>query len=427
MITAVPTITGDDCPTCRVPLTTLGEAAPWCGTCEWNLDRFPEERDVSWFWRRVRRADREAGFRSDRQLADSAGPLPIGGRGYRLLIALSIVLSLIGLALLVAGVWLIVAKHWFWPIVGGLLLIAFALTLRPRLGRLKPLIRDHYVVERGNAPILHRVIDRVAADLEAPRPDLVLIDFGWNAGTTRVGLRQTRVLFLGVRLLLALTPQQLVALIGHELGHLKYEDSRRGLLLQPAGTVFGRLARAVKPPHYSAAAAVRSQFAAMGLLLWQLVGGAAYLLLWTVHLAINVAISAQDRPIELRADLMAAQAAGTEAALEMIDILATLPNLSGYVQRHVSPGEAAVSWRRFMRAVHEREIDLLPARRQLSIRTTASVFASHPSPGRRHQWLAGQPAQRAALTVDEAAGERIEREIAPYAEFLHNRMLDRPV
>jgi Zn-dependent protease with chaperone function len=427
MITAVQTIMGEGCPYCRGPLTKVGEAAPWCGTCEWNLDSFPGDRSDSWFWRRVRRADREAGFRSDRQLARSAESLPIGGAGYRLLAALSALVMVVVLALAGCGAWLIVADPWFWPIVGGLVLIAVALLLRPRLGRLRPLLTDAFLVERKHAPTLHRMIDRLATDLGTPRPDLVVFDFDWNAVAHRVGLRQTSVLVLGVPLLLALTPQQTVALVGHELGHLKHEDHRRSLLLQPAGTAFGRLARAVKPPHHAARIAGRNGLTAMGIMFWQLLGGTAYLLLWSVHVALNAAIAAQRRPVELRADLMAARAAGTEAALETLDTMTLLPILAGYVQGHVEKGEAAARWRRYMGSVRERHLESLPARRQLTMRTEASVFADHPAPGRRHQWLSGQPALSPALVVEEAAGARLEQEIAPYAEIMHREMLDRAI
>jgi Zn-dependent protease with chaperone function len=77
------------------------------------------------------------------------------------------------------------------------------------------------------------MVDRLAADLDAPRPDLIIVDFSWNARAGRVGWAQTRVLTLGVGLLLALTPQQLVTLVGHELGHLKYGDNRP---MKDAGT-----------------------------------------------------------------------------------------------------------------------------------------------------------------------------------------------
>jgi heat shock protein HtpX len=423
MITAVQTIVGEDCPTCRVPLISAGDAVPWCGSCEWNLDAFPDGRSDSWFWRRVRRAERRAGFRSDRELAGSAGPLPIGGRVYALLLALSALLLLADVALAAAGVWMIVSDPWFWPIAGGLVMIGLAAYFRPRLGRLKPLLAHGYLVERKNAPTLHRMIDRLAADLRAPRPDVVIFDFGFNAGVTRVGPRQTRVLTLGVPLLLALTPQQVVALVGHELGHLKYEDNRRRLLLQPAATFFGRLARVFRPPHMVA----RAQFVNLARVIWPLGGGIAYLLLAGAHVAIRRATAAQHRAVELRADLMAAQAAGTAAAVEMLDTLTLVPIISGYLQHHVEPGEAAARWRRYMGSVRERHVDSLPARRQLSMRTDASVLADHPAPGRRHQWLSAQPARTPGLLVEEAAGVRLEQEIAPYAEILHREMLDRVI
>jgi heat shock protein HtpX len=421
MITAVEMI---DCPDCREPLTKLGEAAPWCGACEWNLNTFADRPSDSRFWRRVRGAERRAGFRAHRQLAASTEPLPIGGRAYTVLLTISAVLLLADLVLAAAGIGLMVAHPWFWPIVGGLVLIGLALLLRPRLGRLKPLLAHGYVVERENTPVLHRMIDHLATTLDAPRPDVVVLDFAWNAGVTRVGPRQTRVLILGVPLLLALTPQQMIALVGHELGHLKHEDNRRSLLLQPAATVFGRLAAMVKPPRDVTRMAGWQVFFVHLLPVWKLVGGTAYLLLSSAHLAINGVIAGQNRAIELRADEMSARAAGTVAALEMLDILALTPILTGYLKHHVERGAAAARWRMLMGVVREKHLDQLPSWRQLTMRTEASIFAPHPAAGRRHQWLASRPARTPLLVVDEAAGVRLEEEIAPYAEILHGEMLN---
>jgi heat shock protein HtpX len=423
MITAVQMIVGEECPTCRGPLTGVDDAVPWCGSCEWNLDAFPEGHGPTWFWRRVHRAEQRAGFRSDRELARSTGPLPIGGRVFVLLFALSMLLLAADAGVAAAGLWVMVSDPWFWPIAGGLVLIGLAAYFRPRFGRLKPMLVHGYLVERKNAPTLHRMIDRLATDLGAPRPDVVVFNFRWNAGVSRVGPRQVRVLILGVPLLLALTPQQMVALVGHELGHLKYDDNRRRLLLQPAATFFGRLARVFSPPHLVA----RAAFARLSRVFWLVGGGILYLLPASVHIAIRTAMAAQDRAIELRADQMAAQAAGTVAASEMLDTLTLVPVISGYMQHHVEEGEAAVRWRRYMGAVRERHLDSLPAHRQLSMRTEASVLADHPAPGRRHQWLSSQPPLAPGLLVEDAAGARLEQEIAPYAEILHREMLDRVI
>ncbi|WP_127502724.1 M48 family metallopeptidase [Actinoplanes solisilvae] len=345
------TIIEGPCPTCGTVLTSAPEQAPWCAGCEWNLDHFPDEPGYSWFWNKIAAADRRAGFRSDRLLAESTDAEPVGRTGFRFLLAVSAVLMAVVVAGVAGGLWLIIAGGSFWSVVSGLVLLALAAVLRPRFNRLKPLLENSYRVERTDAPTVYALIDRIAERVDAPRPDIVLFDFGWNAGVLTVGPRPQRVLIVGVRLLLALRPQEVVALLGHELGHLKYSDTRRLMLTMPART------------------------------------------------------------------------AGSEAALYLADVLAMLPELSEYVQHHVPKGEAAMRWRRMLRTVQERESAGAPARRQLSIRTGASLFASHPAPGRRHQWLAARPAQSASVFVTEGEAETLEQEIKPYAEALHRTML----
>ena len=168
----------------------------------------------------------------------------------------------------------------------------------------------------------------------------------------------------------------------------------------------------------------RLGLAAVPYLAWKLAGGALSLLLWWIHLGLNVVGARDSRRVELRADALAMQAAGSAAATDMIDVAASVPTLSGYVQHHVPTGEAGDAWRRFLLIVREREADGLPMRRQLSIRRQASLFASHPTPGRRHEWMTNQPPREPAIRVEATAATRIEREIKPYAEKMHQRMLD---
>ncbi|XVU21547.1 M48 family metalloprotease [Actinoplanes sp. CA-054009] len=412
----------DGCPACRTPLTTAPGQAPWCAGCEWNLDHFPPDEHANWIWNRITRAEQRAGFASDRLLARSTDPEPVGRNGFRFLVALSAAVMVLMVAAVAAGLWLIVAGGPFWPIVFGLALLGLAWAIRPRFSRLKPLLKKSYRVEPPNAPTLHALIDRIATEIGAPTPDVVLITFGWDAFVTVTGPRPRRVLVLGTQLLLALRPEELVALLGHELGHLAYADNRRLLLTEPARLTFGRLSELIRPPRFSPLE-VGPGVQLIALTLWQLTGGVVSLLLSAAHRAVNSVASRDNRTVELRADDMSARAAGTEAALRAIDTLATLPLLTEYVQRHVPKGQAATTWRRMLRTVQDREAPGAALRRQLSIRTRASLFASHPSPGRRHQWLAGRPHREAAVTVTGAEAETLEREIAPYAEALHRTML----
>jgi heat shock protein HtpX len=207
------------------------------------------------------------------------------------------------------------------------------------------------------------------------------------------------------------------------MGHLRYADVRRLVLTAPARDTFGRLSRVFRPPLVSAAEMGLGGIEGIAMILWQIVGGTISSLLYAVHLGVNVFAAHDDRTVELRADEMSAEAAGSAAALRALELLAMLPALTTYVQRFVPKGEAAAIWRRMLRSIREREAPTAPAWRQLSIRTQASLFASHPAPGRRYEWLAARPPREAAVLLTEAEARAVEREIRPYAEALHRTML----
>jgi hypothetical protein len=78
-------------------------------------------------------------------------------------------------------------------------------------------------------------------------------------------------------------------------------------------------------------------------------------------------------------------------------------------------------------AVRKRQGPVAPMVRQHSIRVRASLLASHPTPGRRHQWLSGLPVTLPAVVLDPATAARVEQEMAPYAEAMHQTMLEHVV
>ncbi|MFI6295548.1 hypothetical protein ACIBEJ_28410 [Nonomuraea sp. NPDC050790] len=129
-----------------------------------------------------------------------------------LAVVLSLIVHALTLAFIVAGGALIVLNHTELPawLAGGLLL-AVGVMLRPKLGRLPA---DAEVLSRSAAPELYRAATRVAESLAVKPPAVVAImDLGVDATYTRIGLRRTPVLVIGLPLWLALTPRQRVTLL----------------------------------------------------------------------------------------------------------------------------------------------------------------------------------------------------------------------
>src|SRR3954469_1210524 len=259
------------CPICAVPLVSERGAAPWCERCAWGIDRYDPPPTASWWQRRsgamTHRFAYRLTMRQFRELASGVTPFgaaPPGGtvmsadsseRSTSSLVASmarprrwsGARLAVIGFALFfyaliaamaVAGVALVLFRFPNLTLVPGVLLLLIAAYLVPQLGRVP---RHAEVLTREQAPALYGLIDRMGVALGAPPPDLIGVEPWFNAQTTVVGLRRQRVLTLGLALWGALSPQQRVALIGHELAHFGNGDVRRGFVVSPAMTTLGRL------------------------------------------------------------------------------------------------------------------------------------------------------------------------------------------
>jgi heat shock protein HtpX len=222
---------------------------PWCPVCEWNLDAYDRLRIAARFgWPPADRLMHRLAYRLNRRQFAALVGRPPGRSGPALartaITAVSVLLWLFVLACLAGGGYLTIVAFGGPGMLIGLLLIGAAVLLRPRFGRLR---REAWTVDRAAAPALFELIDSVAAASGTPGPQVVVLARALNAFTATVGLRRRRLLGLGLPLWAALSPQERVALLGHELGHFVNGDLRRGLLTQPAYEVLGRLANLLRP------------------------------------------------------------------------------------------------------------------------------------------------------------------------------------
>lgn len=395
------------CPTCQIPLVTERSALPWCERCEFQLDYFRFDNDLAEPWRSIARDNQRRGFASDREIGRS-GP-EVAGRTSSGVIALRVFSALIyalGAGLLAAGVWCLAAGQN--PVL-GLLFLPLSLLFLPKLGGVRPLTADAYTTNAANRPAFFKLIERVAEGCQTPMPDVVALSDDWNAFTAVVGLRRKRLLVIGIPLWAALTPQERVALLAHELAHLANEDSARHLLIQPAVTQFGRLARFLQGISAFSRGSIY-------LLTWQITAGLLGRALWMIHLGLNTLGQAESRRIEVRADLVAARLAGTKATSSMLDVLACAPELLPQISVFATEGNVLKTWHEGVQWARGELASRITRLRQLSNRTGADLFASHPSAGRRHEFLSRVPYQDAAIVLTETEAERIDRELNPYAE-----------
>ncbi len=378
-----------------------------------RLDTFDTSK-LAWPWTYLARRDRALGFRSDKRLV-SGYSRP--GRGEWVLRVVSVGLYAVVTAIFGLAIWLLVLAHFSGPLVfGALALLGVAFWLRPRLGRVKPLVEQSFVVTEDKQPALFTLLRGVAKAANTPMPDVVGLSYGWNATAAVVGLRRRRVMTIGIPLFAALRPQERVALLAHEFGHLAHDDSMRQLLRQPALTYFGLLAEAVRAPKMRRP--VGNPFYA----LWMVIGGVLAFLLSIVHFGLNVLGAREGRRAELRADLLAIRLAGSVGALGVMDMLACVPELAHYVGPSADQTRVMQSWHENVEFQRDRLSGVLPRLRQLTMRHQSGLLASHPAPGRRYEIVAGQPHQDPAVVMTQKLSDQIDAQMLPYAKAVRTRM-----
>lgn len=409
----------DDCPSCAAPLVTENSTIPWCGDCEWNLDAFEPDDGATIGWPLLDRWSHRTGFRRNARLfTELAGQQP-GARRWSVarvvLLAASaaLLLAISGLAWL--GVVLIRASF---PnpvlILVGVLLIALAVLLRPRFGRFTG---DYDEMTEQTAPTLFVLVRRVADGIGAPVPHRIVVDGAFNASAAAYGLRQRRVLSVGLPLWAVLDPQERVALVGHELGHFVNGDPVRGLFAQLAWRTFGQLGSVLAPRRGGYSSGGDLEEAAQTLarpLLWL-----ASRVALGVHLALLSVAMRDSQRAEYAADAAAAGVAGSAAVVRLTDDLARLTTIAAAVRtaevtaRSTEGEHAGVArWRAAAERVRTAQATRLPLQRQRSLRLNAHLLTSHPPAGLRARLTETRPAVPATVVLSQEESDRIDAELA---------------
>ncbi|MFI6155801.1 M48 family metalloprotease [Kitasatospora sp. NPDC051170] len=417
-----PAAAAEPCPRCGAGLTTDPRFAFWCPTCDWNVG--PERPEPT-------RHERAAAARADRLHRElAAGTSPTARREWLLASAAATLVHLSTAALFLGSLALLVAGNTVQRCLGGVLLV-FAVVLRPRFGRVP---RGEGVLDREQAPALYGLADRVAAEVGAPRVDLIVLDDDFNASFGVVGLRRRTVLTLGLPLWEALDDQQRIALLGHEFGHRVNGDNRRSFWLGTAISTLATWYDLARPGRLHLG--VRTLLVRVGEMIADLLLKAlAWLLLQAVQL-LDGLTSRAGQQAEYLADSLAARTAGTEAARGLLttlllrgsaEVALTRARSGGgrgprIVRRGVRSAETArtdapnpdLLWERMRE--HLASIPAVERDRLLRWNTLdrTAVDGSHPPTHLRLALLGHGPEQPAAVRTGPEEAAAVAAEIAPH-------------
>lgn len=404
------------CPECGEPMPIDERFTAWCAGCAWNVDPsgavapVPERGGLKAFEQAL--AARHAEQLYTELAHGGAAGAPRRDAAALGAYAVAAAVHLVTVALAVAGLLLIVLGwHTVVQPVAGVALLALAVLLRPRLAELPD---DAPVLRRADAPRLYALLDEIADEAGTRRIDAVVVVAHPNAAVWTYGVRRRRVLEIGLGLWEILTPQQRLALLGHEFGHYANGDSRHGLVVHTA-------LRALSTWYYVLTPDVRpvgpAAVVAAGLM--RCVRFAAYSLLRLLDV---LTLRAAQRA-EYLADRMAARLASTAATVELLDRLLLADSVSNALRQQV------VIARTRKRGIDPRAVEAglwshvaahaasVPEHETERLRRVAAlrrhtVDATHPPTHLRRALLAASEPLPARITFEAATVKAVDAELA---------------
>ncbi|MGY3335287.1 Zn-dependent protease with chaperone function/ribosomal protein L37AE/L43A [Streptomyces filamentosus] len=420
------------CPDCGTDLTGGGAYVAWCADCGWNTDPGAAEEPAGRIERARRNLARRYGEQLFADLTAADGGRGDGadraGRGNSALLATAVALAVHGvtLALLAGGIAMILAGEGLVPFLSAIP-IGLVLVLRPRFGSLRGLRKENPdlpVLRRPDAPEFFALLDEVAGAVGTTGVTAVVVDPDVNASVRTYGLRQRRVLTVGLGLWEVLTPQERIALLGHEFGHYAHGDTRHLLLVSGAFQSLDTWAYTLAPqPPQS----LVDHFVNLTTVLPRLaVEGVTTLL---DHLTLRGSQRA-----EYLADEAAARVGGSKAAAGVMDRLLCAEILTGALRREIvgartrrsgsraeNPAEGL--WQRLaVQAAGVPATEYERLRRAGELRGH-SVDSTHPPTHLRHRLLTSGEEYEPRIALDADRAARVDAELAEARRVIARELL----
>jgi Zn-dependent protease with chaperone function len=409
------------CPQCGEEVRADGRFTTWCAACDWNVDPGRPDEESGRLERRRRRHARRHGETLAAEI--TAGRTPRHRRDAEGMAAYLIALAVHGVtaALAVGAVTFVVTGWGGAGVVLGGFLGVLAWTLRPRFSELPD---DQPLLVRRDAPALFALIDEVAAVVGTRGVDTVAVAAELNASVTTYGIRGRRLLTVGLPLWEILTPQERIALLGHELGHYSNGDTRHGLII-------GNALRSLTTWRYFVDPTPNPTLVEAFVNLVYLVPRS--LLQGALLLLDRMTLRATQRA-EYLADSMAARAGSTEAAASIMNRFLVVSSAATMLEREANAQQVRRRgttdrepwqglWERLgahMESIPESEYER--QRRAAALRGH-SVDATHPPTHLRLRCLLAVPPLSAAVTTDRDTEFRITAELAEPRRTVAQRVI----
>ncbi len=395
----------------------------WCDACEYDILAPPNEPPNG----RIDRLRWRLGARLGDQLLTEMlnQPVPSPRLTLDTLLAYAIAgfVNLIPVVLLVAAV--IFAISLYADITGGAspmgvscfsgpilaLLLGAVWAMRPRLGK-----QPEDILPPAEAPKLYALVHAIADALHTKRPHDISILSHFNASYSRYGWRQRVHISLGLPFVTSVVPQELVALLSHELAHGVNNDVNRGWFMHTAISTSFTLYEILLPTWGAGLVSlVQTIITFPFAILFRLIAEGLVLLTFRAS-----------QRAEFYADLLGAQISGSAAAIrllrksELADKFMSIAETT-WARIKIFKNESVYDkFQQHVRGMPEREMERLA---RVQARTHSSLDNTHPPTDHRVRFIAAQPALPPRVTLTDEDFAAILAELKPHEKRMQDKLM----
>ncbi len=403
-------LTIETCPECGADMPVQLGYVTWCDQCNYNVNprqqkQEPPKQLIAKIYTRL--GQKQGRALMERLLkAESLKPQLTASKLLAYLIATLV--HLVTLAFVVVGIALpIWAKFNFFAIFGGVVLLLIAWMLRPRFGKV-----PEATTSREKLPALFELVDNIAQALDAPPVDGIVITGGFNASYAVCGLKQKRILFIGLPLWTILNHQERAALIGHELAHCVNGDPTRSIFVGTAIQALAEWYNLLRSQPRTRTIRVRSFFEVITTWAVNLITLILSIIPWVgVYLLSNL-LWYETRRAEYLADQLSAKISGTPTAVSMLDKMhlgdSFVPALASVALNPTKERDAIEVFQQNIAALPARELE---RRRRVQELTLRRLDVTHPPSTYRIKLLKANPVDEPSLTLPDSLYEKVDQEL----------------
>ncbi|QQE76341.1 M48 family metalloprotease [Brevibacillus composti] len=344
-------------------------------------------------------------------------PNPFAKKGTSERIATLLSLLIIGFSLagLVAGVYgLIKWNNSPLIIFICVLILLISWLSRPRPNRLSKQVMS---LAAASHPQIHKIFNHIAKEMGIDQPIQYALSPNFEAYITEIGWRRTPVVVIGYPLFFACTAEEMTALVAHELAHCRNRDIRRSGWVAHACRILINWSDMLNPDKHENESG----------LLHLITNGIMRILFWIPYSLLYLLIHLfwnQSQRAEYEADRIAAQLAGSDAMISMLQTVHLDHVYKMVVGKLTLQKQNANMWERLLdtfSSVPEKEKTRIL---RILEKSDMSLDTTHPSTFLRIAMIRQDP-HRPLYQISKEDYERMCSEInTPAIEKMEHRIIE---